>query len=237
MNKTSSFSPRALVCDIDGTITDKSRRINLDSVSVIRTLIDNDIPVVLASGNTVCSLTFLCKMIGTDGTIISENGGVYRIGYAGEQKVCGDRDICLTAYERIKGYYSKQGMELELYSPEYRFADIAFAHTVNPEEVSDLVKDLPVKILDSGFAIHIISEDVNKGTTFLRVAEEMHILPEEFLAVGDSLNDIELIKYAGIGVAVAGGHEKAAEAADYVSHKKYGDGFSESVRKFLPSLF
>ncbi|MBN2734921.1 MAG: phosphoglycolate phosphatase [Methanomicrobiaceae archaeon] len=237
MNNNPQFFPRALICDIDGTITDKSRRINLDSVNVIRTLIDNDIPVVLASGNTVCSLTFLCKMIGTDGTIISENGGVYRINYTGEQKICGDIDSCRIAFERLDDYYSKKGVKLELYSPEYRFADIAFAHNVDPKEVAELVKDLPVRILDSGFAIHIQSESVNKGTTFLKVAEEMHISPKDFLAVGDSSNDIEMIKNAGIGVAVLGGQVEAAEVADYVSTKKYGDGFSESVRKYFPSLF
>lgn len=237
MKNIPPFLPRALICDIDGTITDKSRRINLDSVSVIRTLLDNGIPVVLASGNTVCSLTFLCKMIGTDGTIISENGGVYRITYAGEQKLCGDINACRTAYERLKEYYFKKGIELELYSPEYRFADIAFAHDVDPKEVAEVVSDLPVKILDSGFAIHIQSEGINKGTTFLKVAEELQIPPSDFLAVGDSSNDIEMIRQAGIGVAVEGGQIEAAEVADYVSTKKYGDGFSESVRKYFPSLF
>lgn len=237
MNKTSSFSPRALICDIDGTITDKSRRINLDSVSVIRTLIDNDIPVIFASGNTVCSLTFLCKMVGTDGTIISENGGVYRIGFAGELKICGDKDVSITAYKRLQDYFQKKGVSLELYSPEYRFADVAFAHTGDADEVREVVKDLPVKILDSGFALHIMSDYVNKGTTFLKVSKEIGISPDNFIAIGDSSNDIELIKYAGLGVAVDGGQKSAAEAADYVSLKKFGDGFSESVRKYFPSLF
>jgi len=237
MNNIPLFLPRALICDIDGTITDKNRRINLDSISVIRTLLDNKIPVVLASGNTVCSLTILCKMIGTDGTIISENGGVYRITYAGEQKLCGNINASRTAYDRLKDYYSKKGIELELYSPEYRFADFAFAHNVSPKEAAEVVSDLPVNILDSGFAIHIQSEGVNKGTTFLKVAEELKIPPSDFLAVGDSSNDIEMIKKAGIGVAVAGGQKEAAEAADYVSIKKYGDGFSESVKKYFPSLF
>lgn len=237
MNKTSSFSPRALICDIDGTITDKRRRINLDSVSVIRTLVDNGIPVVFASGNTVCSLTFLCKMVGTDGTIISENGGVYRIGYMGEMKICVDKNVSLAAYEKIRDYFSKRGVELELYSPEYRFADIAFAHTGDACEVRKIVSGMPVKILDSGFALHIMAENVNKGTTFLKVAREMNISPGDFVAVGDSSNDIELIEYAGVGVAVSGGQPEAADAADYISEKNYGDGFSESVRKFFPSLF
>ena len=162
MNNKSSFHPRAVITDIDGTITNKERRLNLDSVSVIRTLVDNGIPVVLASGNTECSLTFLCKMIGTDGTIIAENGGLYKITYAGERKICSDRAACLEAYEKIREYYDEKGIELQLYSPEYRFADVAFARTVDPAEVREIVSGMPVKILDSGFAIHIQSGDINK---------------------------------------------------------------------------
>ncbi|WOF16553.1 phosphoglycolate phosphatase [Methanoplanus sp. FWC-SCC4] len=237
MTNTSNFFPKALICDIDGTITDKRRRINLDAISVIRTLVDSGIPVVLASGNTVCSITMLSKMIGTDGTIIAENGGVYRVGFTGEQKVCGDHAMCWKAFELLEDYYCDKGIELELYSPEYRFADVAFARNVEPDEVRDVVKGMPVKILDSGFAVHIQSEGVTKGSTFLNLSKDMGIKAEEFISFGDSSNDIELIKAAGTGVAVMGGQKEAQDAADYVSTKKYGDGFAECVRKFFPSLF
>ena len=237
MNYNSSFHPRAVITDIDGTITDKERRLNLDSVLVIRTLVDNGIPVVLASGNTECSLTFLCKMIGTDGTIIAENGGLYKITYAGERKICSDRAACLEAYEKICEYYDEKGLKLQLYSPEYRFADIAFARTVDPAEVRGIVSGMPVKILDSGFAIHIQSGGVNKGTTLALVAEEMGIPLSDFVAVGDSDNDREMIQAAGLGIAVAGGQSGAVEAADAVSIKKYGDGFSEKIREIFGSFF
>jgi phosphoglycolate phosphatase len=237
MTNNSSFHPRAVITDIDGTITNKERRLNLDSVSVIRTLVDNGIPVVLASGNTECSLTFLCKMIGTDGTIVAENGGLYKITYEGERKICSDRAVCLEAYERISRYYEEKKIELQLYSPEYRFADIAFARTVDPIEVREIVSDMPVKILDSGFAIHIQSGDVNKGTTLALVANEMGIPLADFVAVGDSDNDREMLQEAGLGIAVAGGQNGAVDAADHVSTKKYGDGFSETIRQVFSSFF
>ena len=231
MNDKPPFFPRAVITDVDGTITDQERHISLDSVSVIRTLVKNDIPVVIASGNTECSLTFLCKMIGTDGTIIAENGGLYRIKYAGEPYAC------LEAFNALSEYYSKRGEKLELYSPEYRFADIAFARTVDPDEVREIVSGMPVKVLDSGFAIHIQSGDVNKGTTFALVAEEMGIPVSDFVAVGDSYNDREMLQAAGFGVAVAGGLAGAAVVADRVSTKEYGDGFSEVIRDIFSSFF
>ncbi len=237
LKTSSSFSPRALICDIDGTLTDMSRRIDLEAIDVIRTLVDNGIPVVIASGNTVCAMTFLCKMIGTDGTIISENGGVYRIGYGGELKVCGNHEACKAAFARVKDYFETNNIPLNLYSPEYRFADIAFEKLVDASVVRNLVKDLPVHILDSDFALHIQSGDLNKGTAFMEVAHEMSIPVSEFLAVGDSSNDIEMVKCAGIGVSVGPDNAPLAEYAGYVSKEKYGRGFCESVRKFFPALF
>ena len=76
---------KALVTDIDGTITDHRRRISTPAIEALRVLIDAGIEVVLASGNTVCFMDGLCRMIGTNGTIISENGGVYRRGFGGTQ--------------------------------------------------------------------------------------------------------------------------------------------------------
>ena len=72
---------KALLTDIDGTITTPDRRIDTGSIETIRSLVDSGIEVVLASGNTPCFMDALCKMIGTKGTFIAENGGVFRIGF------------------------------------------------------------------------------------------------------------------------------------------------------------
>jgi phosphoglycolate phosphatase (TIGR01487 family) len=237
MNSSSQFLPTALVCDIDGTITDARRRINTDAILAIRRLIDNGISVVLASGNTICSLDILCKMIGTDGTIIAENGGVYRRTFGGIPRICGDRDRAWAAFERLRGYFGQQGVELELYSPNYRFADVAFARTVDVDEVRRVLEEMPVQVLDTGFAVHLQSEGVNKGSALLRLAEAMGRSAGDFLAVGDSENDIEMIRYAGTGVAVANGHPSTKGAADWVSKKGYGDGFVEALEAFFPYFF
>lgn len=237
MQDNSNFFPKAIITDVDGTITDKSRRINLDAVSAIRTLFDNNIPVVIASGNTLCSLTFLCKMLGTDGTVICENGGVYRVKYEGEIRIPGNKEVCNEAFRRVESYYAEKGIELELYSPEYRFADVAFARNVDPDEVREIVSDLPVIILDSGFAVHIQSANSGKGNAFGYVANEMGLNVSDFVAFGDSHNDVDMLRRAGTGVAVAGGDSMAEEAADWVSSKKYGDGFVEGVKRYFPSLF
>jgi hypothetical protein len=121
---------KALVTDIDGTITNHVRRISLPAIEAIRRLVDGGVPVVLASGNTLCFMDGIAKMVGTDGTVICENGGVWRRGFFGEPVVEGDRRIALTAFEALRDHYAGKGLALDPFSHGLRYADVAFARTV-----------------------------------------------------------------------------------------------------------
>ncbi|MDD1696107.1 MAG: phosphoglycolate phosphatase [Methanoregula sp.] len=224
---------KALLTDIDGTITDPSRRLNTDAIIAIRSLVDEGIEVVLASGNTACFMDALCKMVGTKGTFIAENGGVFRIGFTGTLRIKGDQGICRKALEEVQAHYRVQGKELVLFSPTYRFSDLAFARTVPVDEVKQILRDYPVTVLDTGYAIHLQSPGVDKGTALVALAHEMNMVPSDFLAVGDSLNDIQMLKKAGIGVTVANAHPDVKAVAEFVAEKEYGNGFVEVIDKYF----
>lgn len=230
---------KALVTDVDGTITDRRRRISTAAVEAVRTLVDAGIEVVLASGNTVCFMDGLCKMVGTDGTIIGENGGVYRWGFSGTLRIPGDQEVCLEAFEVLNDYFAKKGVRLELFGAQYRFADVAFARNIDPDEARAVIRDrrLPVRLLDTGFAIHLQPPGVSKGTALTELAREMGLSPAEMMAIGDSENDIEMLEAAGVGVAVRNAPVQTRTAADWVSGATYGDGFVEAVKKYYPELF
>jgi hypothetical protein len=225
---------KALLTDIDGTITDPSRRISTGSVELIRSLVDSGTEVVLASGNTACFMDALSKMIGTKGTFIAENGGVFRVGYSGSLRIKGDQTVCRKALEVLQAHFRVSGRELELFSAPYRFADHAFARTVPVAEVKSVLRDHPVQVLDTGYAIHLQAPGINKGTALVALAEEMDLKPADFLAIGDSLNDIQMLETAGIGITVANAHPDTKAVARYVSKKEYGDGFVEAIEKYYP---
>jgi phosphoglycolate phosphatase len=225
---------KALLTDIDGTITDPTRRISTGSIEKIRSLIDSGIEVVLASGNTPCFMDALCKMIGTKGTFIAENGGVFRAGYTGALHITGDQAVSRKALGVLQAHFRASGKELELFSPTYRFSDLAFARTVPVEEVKTLLRDHPVQILDTGYAIHLQSPGINKGTALVALAREMGLVPADFLAIGDSLNDIQMLTTAGIGITVANAHPDTKAVAQYIAKKEYGDGFVEAIEKYYP---
>lgn len=227
---------RGVITDIDGTLTDEKRRLSTVAIETIRKLNENGIEVILSSGNTSCLLKGLCKLIGTGGTFIGENGGVYRIGFQGPLKVISDRDIAVKALNMLIEYYEKKGVRLELFSHQERYSDVAFAREVPIDEVRSLLADWPVDIMDTNFAIHIHAKGIDKGKTFPIVAEQLGIKPEEFIGIGDSENDIGMIKAAGIGCCVANAQESLMNVSDFCSSASYGEGFVEIMRKNFPHI-
>jgi phosphoglycolate phosphatase (TIGR01487 family) len=223
---------KALLTDIDGTITDPRRRIHAGSVEQIRTLVDQGVEVVLASGNTSCFMDALCKMIGTKGTFIAENGGVYRIGFTGPLVIKGDQGEVRAALELVREHFLKKGIAIELFNPTYRFADLALARTVPAAEVRAVLGTSPIQVIDTGYAIHLQSPGITKGTALLALAKTLGLAPADFLAIGDSVNDIQMLKTAGIGVTVANAHPDTKAVAAYVAEKEYGEGFVEAVGKY-----
>ena len=226
----------AILTDVDGTITDSARRIDVGAIESIRSLVDDGVEVVLASGNTSCFMDALCKMIGTKGSFIAENGGVYRIGYTGSLHITGDQHICRTALEVVQVYYRKKGIELDLYNPTYRYADLAFARTVPAEEVKQILAGHPVQVIDTGFAIHLQSEGVSKGTALLALARDMGISPKDFFAIGDGVNDVQMLEGAGRGVTIANAHPATKAAASDVMKEANGMGFVQAVKKYRSYL-
>ena len=225
---------KAFLTDIDGTVTDPSRRLHTAAIDVIRSLVDQGIEVVLASGNTSCFMDALCRTIGTNGTFIAENGGVFRMGFGGTLHLKGDQGICRKALEIVQAYYHERGKEIVLLSPTYRFTDLAFARTVPAEEVKKILAGHPVQVIDTSYAIHLQAEGINKGTALEALAPEMGLLPSDFLAIGDSANDIQMLRKAGVGITVANAHPDIKAVAEFIAEKEYGNGFVEAVTRYFP---
>ncbi|MCI8661510.1 MAG: HAD family phosphatase [Lachnospiraceae bacterium] len=70
----------------------------------------------------------------------------------------------------------------------------------------------------------VIERCVSKADGLLRLCEYFHVLPERTVAFGDSMNDYEMIRVAGIGVAMGNGRDELKKAADYVTAPIGADG-------------
>jgi Cof subfamily protein (haloacid dehalogenase superfamily) len=74
---------------------------------------------------------------------------------------------------------------------------------------------------------------VHKGSALAWLAHRLGIAREETMAIGDSGNDIEMIAWAGLGVAMGNAIPEAKDVADYVAPTVAEDGVAEALERFL----
>ena len=66
-----------------------------------------------------------------------------------------------------------------------------------------------------------------------KTEKEINMKKEEMIAVGDGFNDLSMIQYAGLGVAMANAQPVVRENADYITLSNDEDGVATVVEKFI----
>ena len=91
------------------------------------------------------------------------------------------------------------------------------------------------KIINSEYEyLDIVPKHVTKYDALKQLSDYLKINNEEVMAVGDNINDIEMIKNAGIGVAIGGSYKEVKDVATYVTKNTVkSGGFAEAVYKFI----
>jgi len=80
--------------------------------------------------------------------------------------------------------------------------------------------------------VEINSLHANKGEALLALARHLGIGEKQTMAFGDGLNDLSMIRAAGIGVAMANGEEEVKAQADYVTLSNDVDGVAAAIEQF-----
>ncbi|MDR0494351.1 MAG: Cof-type HAD-IIB family hydrolase [Treponema sp.] len=84
------------------------------------------------------------------------------------------------------------------------------------------------------YFLEILPPRTDKGTALEKVAGFLGIKQEETLAVGDSMNDEAMIRWAGTGVAMANSDERIKKIADIVIDKTNDeDGVAGIIEKYV----
>ena len=85
----------------------------------------------------------------------------------------------------------------------------------------------------SPYFLEILDKRVNKGTGVKSLAETLGITPDEIMTLGDQENDIAMIEYAGLGVAMDNAIDSVKEVADFVTKSNLEDGVAYAIEKFV----
>ena len=86
------------------------------------------------------------------------------------------------------------------------------------------------------FYTEITTENTNKWNAIKNIAEKLGIVDEEVIAIGDNVNDIEMIKNSGLGIVVDNSAPYIKENAKEVVSDNDNNGVSEVIKKYITAM-
>lgn len=81
--------------------------------------------------------------------------------------------------------------------------------------------------------LEIMDKDCNKGYGVKVLADKLGIKKEEIMCIGDEANDIEMVTYAGLGIAMGNAIAELKDLAGYVTLDNDNDGVAKAIEKFI----
>jgi phosphoglycolate phosphatase (TIGR01487 family) len=218
------FVSTPLVIDIDGTLTRPDGSVPPE---IMKKLYNWSGPIVIATGNVLPLAIALCRFTGIEEHAIAENGGISYID--GDMKIHGDRDAARAVIEE----YREQGFEVGWGNSDienrWRETEIAVSRDSPLLPLNNIANQHGLDVVDTGYAYHVKPPNISKGNALSAVVDKLGHRTEEFVAVGDSENDVSLFRQSGMSIAVANADPVAKQAADRVTEHSYGDGAVEAL--------
>ena len=83
------------------------------------------------------------------------------------------------------------------------------------------------------FFIEIMPQNVDKAASLDKILPVIGVKREDTVCCGDGFNDISMIRYAGVGVAMGNAQQPVKDAADYITATNDEDGLIQVIGKFF----
>ena len=198
----------ALVHDIDGNVIYENLLGNKSLEEVLKILEDHKLYYHLYTTDTVYSKTIKLEMLKK-----------FYSDFQGE---------LLINTETFKDYRELLGLKFNK----------LLSISESKEKLSKLEKDLKrigkIEVTSSlANNLEIMNENVSKKTALKYLSKRLNIRPMEIVTIGDNKNDISMIEYAGLGIAMGNATNIVKLKADYVTDTNNDDGVAKAIEKFI----
>lgn len=264
---------KALVLDIDGTLTNSKKEISAATRQAIQELMMRGQKVILASGRPTPGMRRYARELELDkygGYLLSFNGAKIVDCYT--EEIIYQRLLPLTLLPGLYRFAKENGCGLITYlgndvisafpPDEYvelearinglpvkekanflEFVDFDINKclmTAEPEKAELLEEQLQERYGSDAsiyrsepFFIEIMPQNVNKAASLDKILPVLGVSREDTVCCGDGFNDISMIEYAGVGVAMGNAQQVVKDAADYVTASNDEDGLIQVIDKYF----
>ena len=83
------------------------------------------------------------------------------------------------------------------------------------------------------YLVEVLTKGVNKAFGLEKLAQKLNIEPSEIAAVGDAANDIEMLEYAGLAIAMGNASEEVKSISDIVTDTNENNGVIKAIDKLI----
>ncbi|MDA3022846.1 MAG: HAD family hydrolase [Actinomycetota bacterium] len=257
------FFPELIALDIDDTLTEHLGNVServIDAVAAVRAA---GVQVVLATGRSLSTTAPVGRALGLDGWAVCSNGAVLATiepqtvieAVTFDPKPVLDQLVerlpdAIYAVEDAHGIFlTTRTFGADALGMSIR--EVAFEHlTVNPvvrlvvrsedhreDGFGEIVKQMGLHSVIFGIGdlawMDIGPVGVNKATMLANLCTRLDINQANTLAIGDFTNDIEMLRWAGVGVAMGSASAAVMAAADTVTSSTPGIGVAEVLDALL----
>lgn len=110
----------------------------------------------------------------------------------------------------------------------------------NPENITKIKQKLPQELyqkyeITSSVTeyIEFVKKGITKSKALDFICQKCNIHKSEVIAIGDADNDLEMINFAGLGVAMGNATNSLKEKADYITSSNNDDGVAKVIEKYI----
>lgn len=150
------------------------------------------------------------------------------------------RRIFISTFARIVGIkpmYTKE--RLDVFAKAHEVKPYKVLLLVSRSKANAVANQLRSKFGDrlsitrsSSVLIEMVNVNSSKAIAVKWLADKYNINSEEIIAIGDAENDISMIKYAGLGVAMGNAMDSVKECADFIAPTNNENGVAAVINKF-----
>ena len=142
-----------------------------------------------------------------------------------------DRDYVISTRKPVDDIYEmllKEAGRIENISINYIYEE-------EKKQIEGMLEGIKNVTVTSSFPHNneVGGKTTSKATALKHMMEVLSIGREELMCCGDSLNDIEMIKLAEIGVAMQNAVQEVKEKANYITDFNYEDGVAKAIERFV----
>ena len=83
------------------------------------------------------------------------------------------------------------------------------------------------------YLVEVLTKGVNKAFGLEKLAQKLNILPSEIAAIGDAANDVEMLEYAGLAIAMGNASEEVKAISDIVTDTNENNGVIKAIDQLI----